>query len=90
MSLTVQIGNDATFDCVGQDDGTGHVVYQWSLFGSNRASVDREDVDNSDFTSLSIPNIQFTTQYAGVRCVFGIEQSGSLSISHDADLTLVG
>lgn len=90
MPLTVQIGNNVTFDCAGQDDGTGNVVYQWSLFGSDRASIGRVDVGPSNFTSLSILDVQFTTRYAGVRCVFGIEQSGSLSISHDADITLVG
>lgn len=90
MSLTVQIGSNITFDCVGQDDGTGVVVYLWSLFGSNGASVGRVDVGSSDFTSLSIPDVQFITLYAGVRCVFGIERSGALSISHDADITLVG
>ena len=39
MSLTVQIGNNVTFDCAGQDNASGPVVYQWSLFGSNLASI---------------------------------------------------
>ena len=92
MSLTVQIGSSVTFDCAGQDDATGPVVYQWGLFGgSNRETIDRENFRVSDFTSLTIPNVQFTTQYTGVRCVFGIEQGGSsLSVSSDANITLVG
>ena len=90
-SLTVQIGSDVTFDCAGQDDGAGPVSYQWALFDSNQLTSDRRSVGPSDFTSLSIPNVQFTTPYAGVRCVFGIDQHGSaLSQSRDASITLVG
>ena len=91
MSLTVQIGSSVTFDCAGQDDATGPVVYQWGLFGNDRATIDRVNFRVSDFTSLTIPNFQFTTQYAGVLCVFGIERAGSsLSVSNDANITLVG
>ena len=90
-SLTVQIGSNVTFDCAGQDDGTGPISYQWALFDSNRLTTDRRSVGPSDFTSLSIPNVQFTTQYAGVRCVFGIDQSSSTLLqSRDANITLVG
>ena len=71
MSLTVQIGNNVTFDCVGQDNAAGPVLYQWSLFGSNHVTIDRVNFGVSDFTSFTIPNVQFTTQYAGVQCVFG-------------------
>ena len=91
MSLTVQIGNNITFDCAGQDNADGPVVYQWSLFGSNLQTIDRVNFGVSDFTSLIIANIQFTTQYAGVRCLFGIEQPGSsLIVSNHANITLIG
>ena len=91
MSLTVQIGSNVTFDCVGQDNGNGPVSYQWSFFGSNLQTVDRVNVGVSDFTSLIIANVQFTIRYAGVRCVFGTEQSGSaLMISDHAIVTLIG
>ena len=80
-----------TFDCAGQDDGTGPVAYQWVLFNSSQLTIERRSVRSSDFTSLSIPNVQFTTQYAGARCVFGIDQSGSsLGQSRNANITLVG
>ena len=91
MSLTVQIGSNVTFDCAGQDNAAGPVSYQWGLFGSNRVTIRRVDFRGSDLTSLTIPNVQFTTRYAGVRCVFGIEQSGlALMISNRADITLIG
>ena len=91
MSLTVQIGSSVTFDCAGQDNAGGPVVYQWSLFGSNLQTIDRVNVGVSDFTSLTIPNVQFTTPYGGVRCLFGIEQPGSsLRVTHNADITLIG
>ena len=94
MSMTVQIGNNVAFDCVGQDNAAGPVVYQWSLFGgSNLQTIDRVNVGVSNFTSLIITNVQFTThdRYTGVRCVFGTENSGSaLMISDHANITLIG
>ena len=53
MSLTVQIGNNVTFDCAGQDNGAGPVVYQWGLFGSNHVTIHHVNFGISDFNSLT-------------------------------------
>ena len=92
MSVTVEVGSDATFDCVGQDNGDLiSVTYIWIVFNSSNTIIQRKFVDFLDLSSFTITDVQFTSSISGVRCAVGNTQSqGSLQFSMDAYLTLVG
>lgn len=88
----MEVGGNATFDCVGEDNGpTNRVFYQWSFLnseGSTAFSNMRMGLSNP--SSLTLSNVQFTDT-VGVRCIFGVDQPGSSNINSDnSQLILVG
>ena len=88
MSVTAEVGSNLTFDCVGQDNGDSvSVTYIWIITYRDNRTVNRF-LDTGYFT---IDNIQFSLNIFGVRCAVGnIQSEGSLRVSTDAHLTLVG
>ena len=92
MSLTVEVGSDVTFDCVGQDDGNPQTTtYFWTLFDRNERTINHTFREFPDLSSLTIPNIQFTNNISSVLCTFGrIRNLGQLQGSIAANITLVG
>ena len=92
MSVTVEVGSNVTFDCVGQDDGNPQATtYFWTLFDRNKGTIERIFIDFPDLSSFTIPNIQFSSNIFSVLCSFGqIRNLGQLQGSIPANITLVG
>lgn len=87
MSVTAEVGSNLTFDCVGQDTGDiASVTYIWFRFNRDSVTDDRDHT-----TYFTINDIQFSSNVLGVRCAVGtIQSGGSIRISTDAHITLVG
>ena len=87
MSVTAEVGNNVTFDCVGQDTGEPDtVVYRWNVVGSIT-----QRFEPLNFSSLDIANVQFISNISHVWCSFGNDASGgSILGSANANLILVG
>ena len=95
MSVTAEVGSNVTFDCVVQDNSAnpGFVQYQWNIVNSAGGfMIGFKTLSGiSHLSSLTITDVQFTTNISGVWCVSGTQGGGgSLLGSKVANLTLVG